>query len=381
VSASWRIVVGDCRKRLAELPPASAQTCVTSPPYFGLRDYDHDDQIGREPTPEEFIEALVEVFREVRRVLRDDGTVWLNLGDSYSAHGAGAAGKELEYMEAAVDRRSKRVPGVRAKNLLMIPARVAIALQDDGWYLRSDIIWHKTNPLPESVTDRPSKAHEYLFLLSKNERYFYDADAIREPHTEVSLARQQRGRSADHKYADGGPGNQTLAANIEAACHPKGANKRTVWTVATQPYPGAHFATFPPKLIEPCVLAGSRELGTREVDPIISTPTGERTGEDPTMETGRPVPPGVLEGWLERGWIERVQPAEMPLVPEAACTVLDPFAGAGTTGLVALRNRRSFVGVELNADYADQARQRIRDDAPLFNVGAELSDQEATILA
>jgi hypothetical protein len=312
-------------------------------------------------------------------------------------------------------------------------------LQDDGWYLRSDIIWHKTNPLPESVTDRPSKAHEYLFLLSKNERYFYDADAIREPHTEVSLARQQRGRSADHKYADGGPGNQTLAANIEAACHPKGANKRTVWTVATQPYPGAHFATFPPKLIEPCVLAGSRELGTREVDPIISTPTGERTGEDPTMETGRaglnrprgagegsremtrsqqagyaaqlrqsphleemvsevgrssfdhyirtdpagarPVPPGVLEGWLERGWIERVQPAEMPLVPEAACTVLDPFAGAGTTGLVALRNRRSFVGVELNADYADQARQRIRDDAPLFNVGAELSDQEATILA
>jgi DNA modification methylase len=312
MSSTWQVLEGDCREVLARLPEQSAQTCVTSPPYFGLRDYGHEGQIGQEPTPDEFVAALVEVFRSVRRVLRDDGTVWLNLGDSYAAHGGGAAGKEMAYMgDDAANRRATRVPGYKPKDLIGIPWMVAFALRADGWYLRSDIIWHKPNPMPESVTDRPTKAHEYLFLLSKSPRYFYDADAIREPHSEnahhgLSMERA----SAFKKQSEvGGHGNGAATINL----NPAGRNKRDVWTITTQPFPGAHFATFPPKLIEPCLLAGSRE------------------GD----------------------------------------TVLDPFNGAGTTGVVALRHNRSYVGVELNPVYAQMARDRIKDDSPLFNTIAE----------
>jgi DNA modification methylase len=267
---SWRIIEGDCRDRLAELPAGSVQTCVTSPPYFGLRDYGHDGQIGLEPTPDEFVTALVGVFREVRRVLRDDGTVWLNLGDSYnnravnrpSSHQAGL-GFESDHLgtswrdHAANGRARMSISDgdLKEKDLLGIPWLVAFALRADGWYLRSDIIWAKPNPMPESVTDRPTKAHEYLFLLSKSPRYWYDADAIRENDGGLPSG---NGFVRDHRLtyqnADG-----TGRGNEDEWTPGGGRNKRSVWTIATQPYPGAHFATFPPKLIEPCILAGSPE--------------------------------------------------------------------------------------------------------------------------
>jgi DNA modification methylase len=254
MTASWQIMAGDCRDSLASLDAGSVQVCVTSPPYFGLRDYGHDGQIGLEPTPDEFVQALVAVFREVRRVLRDDGTVWLNLGDSYNADGRkGRAhmgeGKNNGYSAWV----NKTMEGTKPKDLLGIPWMVAFALRADGWYLRSDIIWAKPNPMPESVTDRPTKAHEYLFLLSKGPRYFYDADAVREAHV---YADDDRPRMAYN--GKGNPEGRALSGDAaRLGLHEGGRNRRSVWTVATQPFPGAHFATFPPKLIEPCILAGT----------------------------------------------------------------------------------------------------------------------------
>ena len=300
-------LLGDTRTQLRTLADASVHTCVTSPPYYGLRDYDCDGQIGLERTPDEYVAALVDVFREVRRVLRDDGTLWLNLGDSYAGyHGnsrvadADAPSNKPGYTE---NMRASTVGmgGLKQKDMIGIPWMVAFALRADGWYLRSDIIWSKPNPMPESVKDRPTKAHEYVFLLSKGPSYHYDADAIREPHAPDSLARVGRGRSDDHKWADGGPGNQTLAKDITKACHPDGRNRRSVWTVTTQPFAEAHFATMPPALAEPCILAGA------PVDGVV----------------------------------------------------LDPFGGAGTTALVARRNGRRFVHVELNPEYMAIAKRRL----------------------
>ncbi len=319
------ILVGDCRQRLAELPAGSVQTCVTSPPYFGLRDYGHDGQIGLEQTPEAFVAELVAVFREVKRVLRDDGTLWLNLGDSYAQGGSGGAsdkstlkndGRLLIGARNAEQRLNevaftRKIPlGLKAKDLIGIPWRVAFALQADGWYLRQDIIWHKPNPMPESVKDRCTKAHEYIFLLSKSERYFYDADAIREPHIHADDPRNDGKR---HTYADDAKHNQVdpNRQRTKTDCvsfHPDGRNKRSVWTVTTKPFAGAHFATFPPDLIEPCVKAGSK--------------------------------PGDL--------------------------VLDPFGGAGTTGLVADRLGRNAVLCELNQTYAELARERLTSENPMF---------------
>lgn len=261
------IFLGDVRDVLPSLPAGIFHTCVTSPPYFGLRDYGHGGQIGLEPTPDEFVAALVGVFREVRRVLRDDGTVWLNLGDSYG----------------------------KGKQLLGIPWRVAFALQADGWYLRQDIIWHKPNPMPESVTDRCTKAHEYIFLLSKSPRYYFDADAIKEPSSKFEKEggrprTQPNGLRADAAKKLGGFQMQVVETR----------NRRSVWTVTTKPFAGAHFATFPPDLIEPCILAGA--------------------------------PVGGM--------------------------VLDPFFGAGTTGLVAARTGRECWGVEINPEYTEMAAAR-----------------------
>jgi DNA modification methylase len=369
-----RVLVGDCLDVLGTLDAESVQCCVTSPPYFGLRDYGVAGQIGLERTPDEYVAKMVAVFREVRRVLAGDGTLWLNLGDSY-ATGAGKVGdcpgggaqgeawKKKGPSRAQVpDGKNPNacvptfqpnrmpLPGLKAKDLIGIPWRVAFALQADGWYLRSDIIeevefycpcgcgyvmeervwrygqdreiiWRKPNPMPESVTDRPTKAHEYLFLLSKNERYFYDAVAIAEPSggwngsrfddgkNEINHPDVGRNRSGnkERKYGEDRdrPGSH-LGASIPWEGETR--NRRSVWTVATQPYSGAHFATFPPALIEPCILAGSR-LGD---------------------------------------------------------TVLDPFGGAGTTGLVADRLGRSSVLIELNPTYAAMASRRIVDDCPLF---------------
>ncbi|SRR6266540_3542686 len=378
---AYQILQGDSRVVLATLPERSVHVCVTSPPYWGLRDYgtaqwqggdtahEHvgnqvrnaaggdgkqytnagsgsievrtgdcacgarrsDAQIGLEQTPDEYVSQMVAVFREVRRVLRDDGTLWLNLGDSYAnAQSSGQndfSSSTLTGGHGARDplnqgHRKEMPADVKIKDLVGIPWSVAFALRADGWYLRSDIIWHKPNPMPESVTDRPTKSHEYLFLLAKSDQYFYDADAIAEPALNAGRVLDYTG---DQKANDVDPVLQNT--------HPRGRkitvrdtrNKRSVWTVSSHAFHGAHFATFPPKLILPCILAGS--------------------------------PPGG--------------------------TVLDPFSGAGTTGIVACRRNRHYIGIELNPEYVEMSRNRIHDDDPMFNVEvdepAKVAEEERQI--
>jgi DNA modification methylase len=313
------ILTGDCREVLKTLPDASVNCCVTSPPYWGLRDYGHAGQIGLERTPEEYVAALVAVFREVRRVLREDGTLWLNLGDSYASGkgtcfnpGGGESSLGKDRKQAGVhplDRGNKSTlaaVGLKPKDLVGIPWRVAFALQADGWWLRSDIVWAKPNPMPESVTDRPTKSHEYLFLLAKSDRYYYDAKAIMEPaqygeqHANKATSwgtnrkHPNKANVADYAFC----GDNHTTSKMEDGSY--GRNKRDVWTVATQPYSGAHFATFPPALIVPCILAGCPEGGT----------------------------------------------------------VLDPFGGSGTTADVASGNGRKAVVIELNPEYVKLAQDR-----------------------
>ena len=320
---AFELLQGDCLQQLATLPAASVQCCVTSPPYWGLRDYGTPGQLGLEATPDEYVANMVAVFRAVRRVLRDDGTLWLNLGDSYAGNsnntrgeGAGGGKERGKAMGFGTLPQKKDYDGIKPKDLVGIPWRVAFALQADGWYLRQDIIWHKPNPMPESVTDRCTKAHEYIFLLTKSARYFYDSDAVKEPVSEVSLKRAEYGWDCDRpstKNASmGGDGIHTEKMGTRFV-NPTGRNKRSVWTISTKPYRGAHFATFPPDLIEPCILAGSA----------------------------------------------------------TDALVLDPFSGAGTTGVVSVQHGRRYIGIELNPDYLEMSRKRIqlaRDSitTPLF---------------
>lgn len=365
-----RILTGDCRDVLRTLADGSVQCCVTSPPYYGLRDYGAAGQIGLERSMHDFIAELVVVFREVRRVLRDDGTLWLNIGDSY-ATGAGGVGKcpgggAQGAAWTGPTTQPNRLPqvGLKPKDLMLVPERLALALQDDGWYVRSRIIWHKLSAMPESVTDRPTKAHEHIWLLSKSERYFYDKEAASEPVSDDTIPRYLRGRSDEHKYADGGPGNQTIArgfghmvgighnertrkgvpngavtrtverrgtfrggaycnnstfdnsaggkstevGNVRVPAEGAMRNWRDVWPIGPEPFKEAHFATFPTEIPRRAILAGSR--------------------------------PGD--------------------------TILDPFGGAGTTGLVADRLQRDAILIELNPQYAEMARRRIHGDSPLF---------------
>ena len=328
----WAIHVGDCRDVLATMPRASVQAAVTSPPYFGLRDYGHEQQIGLEKTPAEYVAGLVLVFDAVRRVLADDGVLWLNLGDSYNGYMANQRGTGLETKRQQARKYIEPGAGLRTdtmknKDLMGMPWRVAFALQAAGWCLRQDIIWHKPNPMPESVRDRCTKAHEYLFLLTKNERYYWDAEAMRERAVATDIGAMDGGAQ---RLPDGGNANDgrnfrskrdsfkregskraavipgqsvgTHRAEREESTHDVFTrNRRSVWTVATRPFKGAHFATYPEQLIEPCVAASTR--------------------------------PGDL--------------------------VLDPFGGAGTTGLVALKQGRRAVMCELNPAYADIAERRI----------------------
>lgn len=282
VPAGSVVYHGDAYEVLRRLPSRMCRTAVTSPPYWGLRDYETPGQIGAEEKVEEYVERLVSVFRELRRVLCDDGTLWLNLGDCYTSGGRTWRAPDKKQPARAMPYRPPTPDGLKPKDLVGVPWRVAFALQADGWYLRSEIIWHKPNPLPESVKDRPTRAHETIFLLSKSEKYFYDYEAIQ-----------------------------------EQGVNGKPRNKRSVWTVRTEPFKGAHFATFPPKLIRPCILAGSEE------------------GD----------------------W------------------VLDPFFGAGTTGLVAALAGRRFIGIEIKADYIELARERLNRHGILFQV-VELQSEE-----
>lgn len=360
------ILTGCCRSLLQGLPSQSVHTCVTSPPYWGLRNYGIAGQLGFEQTPADYVGQMVAVFREVRRVLSDDGTLWLNLGDSYAGSGRGGYAGNRTGLEGSTDGQDQSriakgsqhragiheaarlsgaigrawVPpprGLKSKDLVGIPWRVAFALQDDGWYLRSDIVWNKPNPMPESVTDRPTKSHEYLFLLSKSERYYYDAEAIREQAEHSSIKRWQQNID-DQEGSTRANGGLKTNGTMKAVGGPRrsdkqrghsrrpdgfnerwddmpkaeqaalGRNKRSVWTVATKPFSEAHFATYPPELIEPCILAGSPQGGT----------------------------------------------------------ILDPFFGAGTTGLVADRLGRNCIGIELNPEYVEIAKRRLSKDAGMF---------------
>jgi len=367
---SVKILIGDCIERLRELPDESVHCCVTSPPYWGLRDYGEDGQIGLEDSPEAFVGRLVEVFREVRRVLRDDGTLWLNLGDSYN--GSGGAGGD--YGKGGLKEGQPRYPGrkvgtLKPKDLVGIPWRVAFALQADGWYLRQDIIWHKSNPMPESVRDRCTKAHEYVFLLSKSGRYFWDQEAVKEPTSGTAHGRGNGVNPKAKMNAAGSKQNESFSAAVSGLVDER--NARSVWTIAPKPFKAQHFATFPPELPERCIKAGTSEQGCcekcgapmkREIErTTMAIARSERTHEKGrTRSSGTMLnpPPTTTTGW---------SPSCECDASTEPCTVLDPFFGTGTTGLVADRLGRYCIGIELNPEYVDIARKRIRDDAPLFS--------------
>lgn len=329
-STGWwevnEIRIGDALHELRGMPSNSVHVCVTSPPYWNMRDYGIDGQMGLEKTPHEYVKKMVELFREVRRVLKDDGTLWLNLGDSYCGGGNYRGNKSTLSSKQASNRgavgqnakfeaNNYKSETIKPKDLIGIPWRVAFGLQEDGWYLRQDIIWAKPNPMPESVTDRCTKSHEYLFLLSKSPRYYFDHEAIKEPSKHgVKPAGNKRQPNAGRITKEG------WALDPKRSV-PQFRNRRSVWAVVPQPFRGAHFATFPPNLIEPCILAGSRE--------------------------------GDL--------------------------VLDPFSGAGTTGVVCKRTGRNFIGIELNPTYAEMAIKRIagesRPELPLTYSHLEVKGQ------
>jgi len=306
------ILFGDCKQNLSTFLPKTARMCVTSPPYYGLRNYgDEEKQIGQENTPEEYIQNLVEVFREVREVLTDDGTLWVNMGDSYYNYRPGKAYVKQTVASSRQDlpeyspKRSNRLDGIKEKDLIGIPWMLAFALRADGWYLRQDIIWHKPNPMPESVRDRCTKSHEYIFLLSKQKRYYYNNEAIKEPAKDWGTRDRTKG-----KYHNKGTGLQPHSGLTKS--YPT-KNKRSVWSITKRPYKGAHFATYPPELIEPCIKAGSQE---------------------------------------------------------GDC-VLDPFMGSGTTAAVAKSLGRDYIGCELHEDYGNLIQQRVEEYEPVPEVAQE----------
>ena len=334
----WDIRNGDCRAILRGIPDDSIHCCVTSPPYYGLRDYGHDGQIGLEETVEGYIAEMVSVFREIKRALRKDGTVWLNLGDSYmAAQGVvpppqtigGQRGMPTDFIPG--NRREQA--GLKEKDIMGIPWRVAFALQADGWYLRQDIVWHKPNPMPESVGDRCTRSHEYLFLLTKRAHYYYDAEAIKEDAKDELTPLGKK-------------------------------NRRSVWSINTASYGGAHFAVMPEELVEPCILAGTSERGCcpkcgkpwQRVVEVAPTTTGGMSdmGSQTDAQTVRTT-----------GWEAACKCSGEP-VP---CTVFDPFTGSGTVGAVALKHGRRFVGSELNPDYCRLATSRVSGEETLFTMG------------
>ena len=476
------ILVGDVLERLAELSDSCVHCVVTSPPYWSLRDYQVDGQIGLERTPEEYVARMVVVFREVRRVLRDDGTCWLNMGDGYATKTAGACygwtnGKESERDAETKNAYVHAASGLPEKNLIGMPWRLALALQADGWYLRADVVWAKPNPMPESVTDRPTKAHEYVFLLTKSPRYYYDAEAVRQsaeysvgtgvgyrkdgvgndkgytrvrspggwktgPGSHGSI--HEDGREPEVSYNDVRTGRNLrsvwpidyhedvafaalsdfMEEVVEAGlpldavrtaaerswqrnpmAHAAAGLLTQVWDIPTAPFPGAHFATFPPRLVEPCIKAGTSHHGvcvacgagwSRVVDRQRVRTRPGRDSKSYDRTTGEVVDDGIERPWRERAEIGNRDPGRhvtrtrtVGWAPGCECpagsgrgrpgyipaVVLDPFMGSGTTGMVARRLGRDYVGIELNAEYAEMARSRIaRDQRPASYRSDEAGD-------
>lgn len=406
-----RFYAGDVRAVLKELPANSVHCVVTSPPYWGLRDYGTPGQLGLEATPEEYVATMVDVFREVRRVLRDDATCWINIGDSYAANGNGGGsvfdngrtdGRVSYEADRARGRETNlaRVPaGLKAKDLVGIPWMLAFALRADGWWLRQDIIWSKPNPMPESVTDRCTKAHEYVFLLSKSARYYYDADAVREEHQDklgIDRFKTSGGNHPDYDpsntqgWVDGGgiklrPGPREY--------NPAGRNKRSVWTIATEAYSEAHFATFPQALVKPCILAGTSEhgvcsecgapwarvtertLGGEAKIQVGVRPAADVRGVSPSSAlrtNGRTTWDTVTAGWkptcrhfgdtddlgLGLADVLRARDDCQNVAKVVPATVLDPFLGSGTTAMVAKALGRHAIGIDLNPTYLAMAAKR-----------------------
>jgi DNA modification methylase len=431
-----KILKGDCLETLKSLDEQSINTCVTSPPYWGLRDYGtgewvggdpdclhksakknadktggftgkrirkiggsennkylkhkkncpdcgatrKDNQLGMEDTPEEFVENLVRVFKEVKRVLRDDGTVWLNLGDSYYNYRPGKGQSLSKQSVSNTDqdlpqdcaRRGNKIAGLKEKDLVGIPWRVAFALQADGWYLRQDIIWHKPNPMPESVRDRCTKSHEYIFLLSKNPKYYYDNEAIKEDS--IYHGKDKRSDKGNIRYEGKRTNNKdTKAQQSFVTINPK-KNKRSVWTITTKPYKEAHFATFPTDLIEPCVLAGCPE----EICVDCGKPYKRVMQKPKQLEIERNKRSGLddrkVGGVLDK-YNRENPPIDLGLQKQCDCetnetkggTVLDPFGGSGTTGVVASKHNRNAVLCELNEGYIDIAEKRLNDGFDIFS--------------
>lgn len=463
---SYRILLGDVLERLRELPDESVHCVVTSPPYWGLRDYgtgawsegrfpcDHvrtvvrtgagmeelgkqysgggkkaaflkeikysdecpmcgavrvDHQIGLEKTPEEYISKMVEVFREVRRVLRSDGTCWVNMGDSYANFGTGGNGATggrdkstltTQMPPVGTTPTKKNMPeGMKPKDLCGMPWMLAFALRSDGWWLRQDIIWAKPNPMPESVTDRCTKAHEYLFLLSKSAKYYFDQDAIRTPYSEetkalsfetMEFSRRDEYKNPSHHGSSFTKGKtaatKPTVGQGERADNPLGANKRSVWNIATEAFPEAHFATFPTKLVEPCILAGTSEKGccSKCGAPWERVMEDYDTGKTQKMADGWDTGEGG-HGTVHREGRQAGQAGQAVIgrrtlawsftckcdAEVVPCTVMDIFNGSGTTGVVALRYGRNYIGIELNPEYAAMADRRIGGDSPLFNIKEE----------
>jgi len=366
---AWQLYQGDALETLKQMEDESINCCVTSPPYWGLRDYGVDGQLGLEPTPDEYVAKMVEVFREVKRVLRNDGTLWLNLGDSYCGTGNKGEYKDPKYTNGRNGQKvalNNKIDGLKSKDLVGIPWRVTFALQADGWWLRSDIIWAKPNPMPESVTDRPTKAHEYIFLLSKSERYFYDAEAIKENSVDP------QGSAARYKYTFSGRDGLIMPDGKPQQIAIKGIrefsskrNKRTVWNITTKPFSEAHFATFPPEIPETCIKAGTSEKGCC---PKCGSPwirVIEKTGHINKREPAH-VPNNCPTKTDNTGWApttratDKWQPiCSCGIEETTSCTVLDPFAGAGTTLWVAEQLGINSIGIEINPEYCEIIRRRM----------------------
>ena len=385
-----KILTGDCMETLKELEDESIHMCVTSPPYYGLRDYGHDGQIGLEETPEEYVQKMVEVFREVKRVLRDDGTLWLNIGDSYAGSGKGGQSAEKRSKGWQPEYGNKGATyGLKPKDLIGIPWMLAFALRADGWYLRQDIIWHKPNPMPESVSDRCSKAHEYIFLLSKSKKYYYDHEAVKEPSIHQGRVVNPKDNLTGKYSTDGKAkkGYETHITGMRVVGSKR--NKRSVWTVNTKPFRGAHFAVFPPDLIKPCILAGTPAYGccskcgeayVRKIEKVDMgvTPEMKKAGANSqgtyegrdlkdyasatmSQQTPKTVKQRTLESMSKAnitiGWEVNCQ-CDADVVP---AVVLDPFGGSGTTACVALEHGRNAVLCELNPEYVALAEERIEN--------------------
>ena len=400
-----KIHQGHVMEVLAGMADESVQMCCTSPPYWGLRNYGLEAQVwgdgwegsyGLEPTIELYVEHTVEIFREVRRILRSDGVLFLNLGDSYN--GSGGAGGDYNpggLKEGQPKFPGRRVNGLKPKDLCMVPARVALALQADDWWLRSDIIWAKPNPMPESCTDRPTTAHEHIFLLTKSAQYFYDQEAVREAHKPESLERYKSPLKI-YGNKDGGKDRNDFGRNAQHDVNQSGRNLRTVWEIATRSFPGAHFATFPPAIPERCIKAGTSERGACKKCLAPWTRVVEKTfvQEGPQRNRGKQKSGDLhaksmtmgdkgfvghndvtTTGWTPTCTCFSFTECRFPtksngVVPDGAfmdkpeaipipCTVLDPFSGAGTTALVAAKLGRDAIGIELNPEYVEMSRKRI----------------------